>query len=198
MQRTEVNTVAGAAILHDGKVVLLSEILSCDYTAGKLYWKSRPHSMFSSDAVANRWNARYSGMEAMTANCRGYKIGDIFDKAYRAHRVVVAMATGSWPDEQVDHINGVRADNSIVNLRKVSSADNRRNTRIRIDNKSGVMGVCWSKHHSRWMVHVGKKYIGVFSDKGDAIRARQTALVGMGFHENHGRKHVILAEGLRK
>ena len=42
------------------------------------------------------------------------------------HRVVWAMFHGRWPDNYIDHVNGVRSDNRPENLRDVSHVENMR------------------------------------------------------------------------
>ena len=50
----------------------------------------------------------------------------IYDKPYRAHRVIWALVHGEWPEGQIDHINGVRDDNRLENLRVVTNQDNQK------------------------------------------------------------------------
>lgn len=64
------------------------------------------------------------------------------------HRIVWAMANGRWPVDEIDHINGVKDDNRIENLREASSAQNSQNiTKARSDNKTGLLGVSYYKNH---------------------------------------------------
>jgi hypothetical protein len=45
-------------------------------------------------------------------------------KIYLAHRIIWLIVHGEWPPEQLDHINGDRTDNRLVNLRCVSNRQN--------------------------------------------------------------------------
>jgi len=101
------------------------------------------------------------------------------------------MATGAWPPDQIDHVNGVRTDNRIENLRSVTHAENGRNQAIPRNNTSGVMGVARRTRGKKWhaQIKVGGKqiHLGSFDDKDEAIAARAAADIEHGFHENHGR-----------
>jgi hypothetical protein len=174
----------------------LRALLICDPAQGKLFWKHRPLEYFAETNNPERacaaWNARYAGKEAFTADKgNGYLRGAIFSRPYLAHRVIWAMATGAWPPDQIDHINGDRADNRIENLRAVTSAENQQNAAMRHDNTSGVVGVSWHKAHGKWQVQIrasGKNiHLGYFNNKDEAVATRATADIEYGFHENHGR-----------
>jgi hypothetical protein len=107
-----------------------------------------------------------------------------------AHRVIWAIVHGYWP-HQIDHINGVKTDNRLCNLREVDDAENRKNMCLRSDNKSGHHGVRWSEHLHKWRAEIrinGKtNHIGVYQNKEDAIAARKASEAALGFHVNHGR-----------
>lgn len=68
----------------------------------------------------------------------GYILVCIASSRMPGHRVAWALHYGAWPTQVIDHINGVRDDNRISNLRDVSQAVNCRNVQgARRDNKSG-------------------------------------------------------------
>ena len=109
------------------------------------------------------------------------------------HRVVWEEANGPIPDGmEVDHINGDTKDNRLENLRIVTHSDNLKNTKIRTDNKTGVVGVRWDKWRSKWAVQItsqGKmKPLGRYTDFFEAVCARMSANNRYGFHPNHGRR----------
>lgn len=174
----------------------LRKLLRYEPKTGLLFWCWRDVEMFS-DGIhtagrsAAQWNAKHARMRAFTAdNCGGYKHGKIFGRGHLAHRVIWAMQTGKWPDDQIDHINGIRHDNRLVNLRVVSNAENCRNQRLRCDNNSGAAGVNWNEPTGKWRarIHVAGKsiHLGLFIRRVDAITARASAEIVYGFHENHG------------
>jgi hypothetical protein len=74
---------------------------------------------------------------------------------YYAHRLAWMWTHGSWPTDEIDHLNAIRADNRIANLRAVSRSINSQNMRsLRIDNTSGFMGVAWNRCMNRWVARI--------------------------------------------
>lgn len=178
---------------------VLRQLLRYEPDTGKLFWLPRGPEWFRSENPRARgqvkvWNARYAGRPALEALSQGYRVGRLFDVLVRAHRVIWAMTTGAWPEGEIDHINGDRADNRMENLREVSSGENGRNKGLRADNTSGQVGVSWSRLEGKWKVLIwrnGKPYSrGTFTNFVDAVRSRKAAEAEFGFHENHGRKRT--------
>ncbi|MHC2481555.1 HNH endonuclease signature motif containing protein [Rhizobium leguminosarum] len=175
----------------------VSALLKYDSETGKLYWLERPVEMFSdaflgSEWSAKKWNTRYAGKEAFTAlDGGGYHYGQIFKRPHRAHRVGWLLHTGFWPEHQIDHINGVRTDNRIANLRDVTHAENNKNNCLRSDNYSGHPGVGWCNKRKMWrarIMELGREtHIGYFTDFDTAVQIRKKAEIDHNFHPNHGR-----------
>lgn len=91
--------------------------------------------------LVSRGPAKF-GTEAGCLNHDGYRRIKIDGALYFAHRLAWLYVTGNWPEFDIDHINGLRDDNRIVNLRDVSKSTNKQNTRShRADNSLGVLGV---------------------------------------------------------
>lgn len=151
---------------------------------GKLFWRD-------CEDMPNSWRAKHAGKEAFTAiDGEGYKLGTVNRQTLKAHRVIWTMHYGKWPCSQIDHINGAKTDNRIVNLRVVSNAENARNRPMRSDNTSGVTGVCWNKAARKWMARVcvdgRNNYIGCFDTIAEAAAARAEVLRHNGFTDRHG------------
>lgn len=88
-------------------------------------------------------------------------------KFLRQHRVAWFYTYGVWPEKQLDHINGVRSDNRIVNLRACDEQDNNRNRAVSRNNTSGVSGVSFQQ--GKWMVRIRtdkqrRVFFGYFDD----------------------------------
>lgn len=172
---------------------LLRKLLRYEADTGKLYWRKRSLDLFKSSGSCKTWNTKYAGKEAFTAiHWKGYAYGTVLYKVCRAHRVCWAIHHGSWPENEVDHINGVRTDNRISNLRDVSPLENRKNSKTPSNNSSGHIGVRWHAAAKKWQATIGVNktsvYLGLYDKIDDAISARQLAERRYGFHKNHGRE----------
>lgn len=149
----------------------LRAILEYDAEHGWLLWKLRPIEMFSESKRPRNhcaiFNARFAGARALTCvTGDGYHSGTIMGRPYLAHRVAWALHHGYWPIEQIDHVNGIRDDNRIVNLREATSAQNAANRKIAAVNTSGAKGVSLIKKTRKWRVQIEKNgekhHIGTF------------------------------------
>jgi hypothetical protein len=112
-----------------------------------------------------------------TVGCRmkhGYIGIRLDDTLYLAHRLVWLYVHGNWPADQIDHIDGNRANNKLANLREVTNMENAQNTRNpRPNNKSGFLGV--RKENSKWLAEIKVNYkptrIGLFDTPEEAHQA---------------------------
>lgn len=73
----------------------------------------------------------------------GYRYVRHEGQLYRQHRVIFFLHYGYWPNE-IDHINRVRHDNRIENLRDVTHSENNQNKVVRKDSRSGIKGVSYT------------------------------------------------------
>lgn len=171
---------------------LLKDIVDYNPTTGKLFWKVRSSEVDPRSKQRKLFNTLWTGKEAFTRlNNDGYPSGKLFSKSIRAHRLIWALVHGEWPNGEIDHIDGDRANNKLSNLRLVDKSENQRNASRRVDNSSGVTGVSFSKANNVWVVRInnlGKRIVvGTFKDFDIAVEARQFAEELLGYHPNHGR-----------
>lgn len=71
------------------------------------------------------------GKIAGSKDSRGYIKIQIDRKDYTAHRLAWLYEYGEWPKYTIDHINRIKYDNSINNLRDVTQAENNKNQKRR-------------------------------------------------------------------
>jgi len=165
----------------------LKKILDYDPETGVFTWKHRP-------GAGKAWNSRFAGKKA-GCNDNGYVRILFSGKQYLAHRLAFLFVYGEFPPEQVDHINGVRSDNRMVNIRRATGTENNRNIKKPKTNISGVVGVSWVVSVQKWRagIHSGNRYInlGNHVDFFNAVCARKSAERRLGYHINHGQNESV-------
>lgn len=127
----------------------LREILLYDPGSGIFTWKKS-------------YRANTAGRVAGTPSS-GYVVISILKKRFHAHRLAWLYVYGSWPDGEIDHINGIRDDNRIANLRDVPGYINNQNQRkAPSHNKSTkLLGTSFCKQTGRYsaQIHINRKKI---------------------------------------
>jgi len=157
---------------------------------GVFLWNTRPISHFHTYRSWISWNSRNAGTK-MGHKHNGYMYATIDGKRYTLHRLVFMWLSGYKIEDcfEVDHINGVRDDNRLVNLRVVDRSENQRNTKRSSNNTSSVTGV--HKHNTGgWVAnitHNRRRESKMFPHFDDAVLWRKKKEVEYGYHENHGR-----------
>lgn len=123
-----------------------------------------------------------------TLQKRGYRMVRIDGESYLAHRVIWKMVYDEEP-VFIDHINGNRHDNRLVNLRSIDRHGNNRNKATQANNVSGVNGVTFRE--GKWVAQIpmpdGGRHLGKYVTVEEAIAARRAAERVLGYHKNHGR-----------
>lgn len=149
-----------------------------DPLTGHVYWREQEGPQH------RRWNVRYAGTIAGASDRYGYVNIKIDERSIGAHRIIMAMQNGWWP-EVVDHINGKPWDNRLENLRAVTHAINQKNQKRHKSNKSGITGVCWTRAREQWMASIkvnGRSlHLGFYDDINEAAAARKAAEKEHGF-----------------
>lgn len=163
----------------------LPALLLYDPETGDLVWRKRPIEMFANARSCGTWNGRYAGKLAFRRlDRKGYWVGTICWRSIQAHRVIWALVYGEWP-KCIDHINGVRSDNRLCNLRSVSYAENSKNRLLNKNSTTGVAGVK-AAPKGRWAAHIRVNrrfhYLGAFDTIAEAAEARRAAEVKFGFY----------------
>jgi hypothetical protein len=121
------------------------------------------------------WGPWKSGDKAGTLNkINGYviiSIGTETRRSYRAHRLAWLLYYGKWPENEIDHINRLRADNRIINLRQATPSQNMANKPGRRDGLKGA----YPMKNGRWRAVIGRqeraKHLGVFDTEHEAHQA---------------------------
>lgn len=118
-------------------------LLIYDPKAGTFTWRQR---------ASNRPAGSIAGSKAKN----GYVYIAFKKRLVLAHRLAWFYVHGEWPEQQVDHANGNRSDNSLGNLRLASQSQNSCNGALRSTNTSGFRGVSWSKGKNKWVASIVK------------------------------------------
>lgn len=148
----------------------IQETLRYDPKTGQLFWRKSP-------------GARGPVRAGDIAGCLrpdGYISIKLDGRFYQAHRLAYFLATGTDPGEMtVDHWNGIKSDNSFVNLRLATPSQQKQNqAKPRSDSSSDHRGVYESPSGS-WRAELTfeGKYVfrKTFKTKEGAIAARRAA-----------------------
>lgn len=91
------------------------------------------------------------------------------------HGFILGMREGF----QVDHVHGRTLDNRKSQLRYATRSQQKMNSGLYANNKTGRKGIYWRERDQQWSASIsveGKQmHLGQFDRKEDAIFARQTA-----------------------
>jgi hypothetical protein len=147
---------------------LLQERFQYDADAGMLRWRA--------DGVGRGRARCKAGDQAGTLKANGYRYVRCAGRQFGAHRAAWFLTYGQFPVGEIDHINGIRDDNRLINLREVTRSENAQNVRkARRGNKCGLLGASWNKKQRAWVAQIrvdGKKIsLGGFNSPEDAHAA---------------------------
>ena len=89
------------------------------------------------------------------------------------HRAAWLLRTGNWPEHDIDHWNGDRADNRWGNLREATPGQNRQNLAAQTA-KGKLRGA--TRRHQKWVTQIKvpggtTKHLGVFATEEEAHAA---------------------------
>lgn len=127
-----------------------------DSKSGNLFWIKHP------------LGDRNNGKIATCLNNQGYLRIAIKGKWYQAHRICWLLFYGKFPNESIDHINGVKTDNRIINLREANKSQNQMNS-IKTG-KTKLFGVTANKGKFQAQANIDgiKTYLGRFDTEIEA------------------------------
>lgn len=115
------------------------------------------------------------GSVVKTPHIAGYLTAAVDGQEYLQHRLAWLWVHGVLPSEGMDHINGVRSDNRLANLRLANKAENAQNKRMQRNNSSGHIGVSWRANRGHWLAQIsvcGKHhYLGGYKTIEAAVEA---------------------------
>lgn len=139
----------------------LTSILHYEPTTGIFTW------------IENRGRL-LAGKEAGSVNKLGYRELTAHGTQYLAHRLAWFYMHKAWPTFVIDHINGIKDDNRIDNLRDVQNSENFHNTEsLSTNSATGVRGVSHHRGVFKAEIRVNnvRRYLGVFATLEDASKS---------------------------
>lgn len=180
-------------------IQFINECFSYNPETGEVHWKKRPRHHFKSEASMNRANGQQAGKLAGSDDGSGYIRISISLPVegrkvvhLRAHRIAFVIHYGRWPLVHIDHINNVKNDNRISNLRECDDAQNIKNSKRRSTNTVGLKGVTFISKTNRFRAQIvcdyKLKFLGEFATAEEAHAAYCKAATELhGEFANHGK-----------
>lgn len=157
----------------------LNKRLFYEAETGKLFWRY-------CNFISKQWNSNWAWKEAGCIVKSGYRILSINDKLCFAHRIIWKLYYKVDPEKILDHVNNLRHDNRIFNLREATYSQNQQN-RI-VSNKYGK-GVSFDSKRNKYQAYIRVNntniHLGRFAKLEDAQRIyRKTAIKNFGEFAN--------------
>lgn len=148
----------------------VKENLRYDPDKGYLWWTKRVGGRPLDRPAGNLNTIGY-----IVISCRHEGV----DKRFYAHRLAWFLHHGVWPKDQIDHINNLRDDNRLVNLREATGAENNKNLKAREGGTSKYKGVSWFKRDCKWLARIGVNkeniFLGYYDNEQEAALAYNKA-----------------------
>lgn len=131
--------------MSDSKKDELLKLLSYDPTTGILTWSGSPKSNITVGAEAGS-----------IKRSDGYRYVWYRRTGFLAHRLCWELHYRKPPPQCIDHVNTIKSDNRIVNLRPATIAENNRNRPRQSNNTSGYKGVTLHKSSGKFHARITK------------------------------------------
>jgi hypothetical protein len=145
---------------------------------GIFTWRVRPAQHVRAGAVAGHRNGR---------RIEDYVRIEIAARGYLAHRLAWLYVYGAWPRGGLDHINRVKSDNRISNLRECSLRENLANSYRQATGRFKGTSRLRGKWGAKVTVNGKCLYLGYFDDRREAALVRAT--VAYAFYGEFSRPH---------
>lgn len=154
----------------DHDVNYLRSLIDYDDTTGSMFWKARSLEHFASGTVGqvSSWNRRYAGKPVGRVSA-GYVQTMVLGQRVMVHRLawMVYYNRPIPKGAQIDHINGNKTDNRIMNLRLCSGSQNQSNIERR---RAGIRGAHYHKGSGKWQASI-KIHLGSYDTQQEAASA---------------------------
>lgn len=177
---------------------LIREVIEYDPENGTFRWKPRGREFFNTEGYFKSWNTRFAGklagsaFSAYTRNKdlpKDYMVIRILGLPVLAHRLAFLIKEG-WLPEAVGHIDTNGLNNKWDNLCASSRYEVGKSMRKSLRNTSGHAGVNYIKACGKWQARIrtdgDDKYLGIYENIEDAIKARKEAEIKYGFSNIQG------------
>src|SRR5574343_591059 len=157
----------------------VARLFTYDRETGVLYWKNKNRNTIRRNYVAGTYGGANDG----------YRRVGINGKICMEHRIIMMLCFGHIPENaEIDHINHVRNDNRLFNLRFVTRPENRKNQSVSSKSTTGVTGVTFDKNRNKYRAQIGVNrkliYLGMFDTLEEAAEARRQADRKFNFNNN--------------
>lgn len=148
------------------EIEYIRECIAYDKDTGDLTWKKK---------VSTKVKV---GSKVGCVHKDGYLRVKLNGKYYLGHRLIWALVYGKLPEKFIDHINGIKNDNRLCNLRELSHSENMQN-RFKASSHSASGFIGSSKNGRRYQAQIvidkKKHYIGCFDTAEEAHAAYMEA-----------------------
>jgi hypothetical protein len=125
------------------------EHTKADFAEGHIYWTIR--------MKGRQFNKPLGCLDS-----NGYIKCSVAGTMTYGHILMWIHATHDFPSGMIDHINRIRHDNKLSNLRLTTPAENMLNRPVTSNNQTGVRGVYFTPS-GKYRVTIAGKYLGTFT-----------------------------------
>lgn len=138
----------------------LKELITYDSDTGFMIW-------------VKDYGNRKEGTRAGSISRKGYMSLRIDKKLYFVHRLIWLFVHGTFPSEFIDHIDGNKSNNRLVNLRAVSRRENSQNLSQHRGGKKP--GCYYNRSRKKWEAQISinnkKIHLGMYLSEQEAHAA---------------------------